>query len=171
MCNGVVRSRTAALYCHRRVNGGSSDKDSLATLVHRSVLTQHSLPTWVASVSNRLGIRRCHQLRYCDIKKATKQGTLLHTKEWIDKLKTFNKCQILDLAKAGSISKIFTCIQGLWVITQAITRIYRHQGLAFLKVTTSAYICAVTANFGDPRPKAQNCSVSFMIACSEEEME
>ena len=101
-------------------------------------------------------IQRCHQLRYCDIKEATKQGTLLHTKEWIDELKTIKKRQLDDLAEADSITKIFTCIQGLWVLTQAVTRIYQHQGLALLEVTTSAYICCAVTAYGLWWRKPQN---------------
>ena len=111
---------------------------------------------------------RRHQLRIVDIRIATEDGKLSHAKEWIGVLERTDKSQLDDLAKSVSITKVFACIQGLWVSTQAITRIYQHQALSLLEVTTSAYICCAVAIYGFWWSKPQNCSMPLMIPCSEE---
>ena len=132
---------------------------------------------------------RRHQLRLKDIKKAVTasntaaepkdtitapgtavgiKDTLSPSKEWVEKLKHINENDIKDLAKSDSVTKFFTCFQGLWVLTQAISRIYHHQALSLLEVTTSAYICCAVAIYAFWWKKPQNCSTPIMITCSDE---
>jgi hypothetical protein len=103
-----------------------------------------------------------------DIGDATQDGKFSHTNEWIEVLRRTDKSQLDDLAKSDSITKVFACIQGLWVLSQAITRIYQHQALSLLEVTTAAYIVCAVAIYGCWWSKPQNCSVPLMIPCSDE---
>ena len=132
---------------------------------------------------------RCHQLRMEDIENAitatkisagTKDTStasdtvvkiedgLSHTAEWVRGLKLVKESDIKDLAKADSIEKLLASFQGLWVLTQAISRIYQHKALSLLEVTTSAYICCAVGIYAFWWKKPQNCSVPIMITCSGE---
>ena len=119
---------------------------------------------------------RCHQLRTEDIEKAiTASNTaikikdaLSHSKEWVQELERVNENDIKDLAKSDSVTKFFACFQGLWVLTQAISRIYQHKALFLLEVTTSAYICCAVGIYAFWWEKPQNCSTPIMITSSDE---
>ena len=93
---------------------------------------------------------------------------LLHSKEWVRELKLVNESDIKDLAKSDSIEKLLASFQGLWVLTQAISRIYQHKALSLLEVTTSAYICCAVGIYAFWWKKPQNCSLPIMITCSDE---
>ena len=132
---------------------------------------------------------KCHQLRIQDIKNAitasntaarikdavTASNTateirdaLLHSEEWVRELKLVKESDIKDLAKSDSIEKLLASFQGLWVLTQAISRIYQHKALSLLEVTTNAYICCAVGIYAFWWKKPQNCSVPIMITCSDE---
>ena len=96
-----------------------------------------------------------------------KEG-LLHSDEWVRELKLVKESDIKDLAKSDSIEKLLASFQGLWVLTQAISRIYQHKALSLLEVTTSAYICCAVFIYALWWKKPQNCSVPIMITCSDE---
>ena len=99
---------------------------------------------------------------------ARKKCALSHSKEWVQELKLIKESDIEDLARSDSVTKFFACFQGLWVLTQAISRIYQHQALSLLEVTTSAYICCAVGIYAFWWKKPQNCSVPIMITCSDE---
>ena len=133
---------------------------------------------------------RCHQLIDEDIENAitalktaeetsntitasdtvteTKDVVLLPIEEWVQKLKLVKESDIEDLAKSNSIEKLLASFQGLWVLTQAISRIHQHKALSLLEVTTSAYICCAVGIYALWWKKPQNCSVPIMITCSDE---
>ena len=119
---------------------------------------------------------RCHQLQIEDIENAiTASNTaarskvgLSHSEEWVRELKLVKESDIEDLRKSDSITKFFACFQGLWVLTQAISRIYQHKALSLLEVTTSAYICCAVGIYAFWWKKPQNCSAPIMITCSDE---
>ena len=96
------------------------------------------------------------------------KDALLHSQEWVRELKLVKESDIKDLAKSASIEKLLASFQGLWVLTQAISRIYQHKALSLLEVTTIAYICCALAIYALWRKKPQNCSVPIMSTCSEE---
>ena len=96
------------------------------------------------------------------------KDTLLHSEEWIRELKLVKESDIEDLAKSDSIEKLLASFQGLWVLTQVISRIYQHHALSLLEVTTSAYICCAVGIYAFWWKKPQNCSVPIMITCSDE---
>ncbi len=120
--------------------------------------------------------RRYHQLRREDFRNAVTaskattgiEDTLSHSEEWIRELKLIEESHIKDLAKSDSITKFFACFQGLWVLTQAISRIHQHEALSLLEVTTSAYICCAVGIYALWWKKPQNCSAPIMITCSDE---
>ena len=96
-----------------------------------------------------------------------KEG-LFHCDEWVRELKLVKESDMKDLAKSDSIEKLLASFQGLWVLTQAISRIYQHKALSLLEVTTSAYICCAVCIYALWWKKPQNCSVPIMITCSDE---
>ena len=96
------------------------------------------------------------------------KDALLHTEEWVPELKLVKESDIKDLAKADLIEKLLASFQGLWVLTQAISRIYQHEALSLLEVTTSAYICCAVGIYAFWWGKPQNCSMPIMITCSDE---
>ena len=95
------------------------------------------------------------------------KDALSHSAEWVQELKRIKESDIEDLAKSDSVTKFFACFQGLWVLTQAISRIYQHKALSLLEVTTSAYICCAVGIYAFWWKKPQNCSVPIMITCSD----
>ena len=88
----IVRSRTRACvmallapelllyFATNELMGARQTKTALQRLSIDLSLT-HAFFFNMGGFCLKSPIRRCHQLRCCDIKKATKQGTLLHTKE------------------------------------------------------------------------------------------
>ena len=131
---------------------------------------------------------RCHQLGSEEIEKAVTasdttagindaitvsdtavdiKDALSHSAEWVQELKRIKESDIEHLAKSDSVTKFFACFQGLWVLTQAISRIYQHKALSLLEVTTSAYICCAVGIYVFWWKKPQNCSVPIMITCSD----
>ena len=122
---------------------------------------------------------RCHQLRREDMDRAITapnnlfeiKGELSYSEEWVQELKRIKENDIKDLAKSDSVTKFFACFQGLWVLTQAISRIYQHKALSLLEVTTSAYICCAIGIYAFWWKKPQNCSVPIVITCSDEAIE
>ena len=84
---------------------------------------------------------------------------LSHTAEWVRGLKLVKESGIKDLAKSDSIEKLLASFQGLWVLTQAVSRTYQHKALSLLEVTTSAYICCAVGIYAFWWKKPQNCSV------------
>ena len=132
---------------------------------------------------------RCHQLKTEDIEIAiaaletaakTKdtitasdtavevKDALLPSEEWVRELSLVKESDIKDMAKSDSIEKLLASFQGLWVLTQAISRIYQHKALSLLEVTTSAYICCAVGIYAFWWKKPQNCSMPIMITCSDE---
>ena len=99
---------------------------------------------------------------------AREKHALSHSEEWVREIKLIKESNIEDLAKSDSVTKFLACFQGLWVLTQAITRIYQHKALSLLEVTTSAYICCAVGIYAFWWKKPQNCSVPIMITCSDE---
>lgn len=117
-----------------------------------------------------------HQLQSRDIRNAVTasnnaagiKNLLSHSEEWVRELKLIKESDIEDLAKSDSIEKLLASVQGLWVLTQAISRIYQHKALSLLEVTTSAYICCAVGIYAFWWKKPQNCSAPIMITCSDE---
>ena len=96
------------------------------------------------------------------------KDALLHSEEWVRKLLSIEENDIEDLAKSDSLEKVLACFQGLWVLTQAISRIYQHRALSLLEVTTNAYICCAIGSYALWWKKPQNCSRPIMVTCSDE---
>lgn len=99
---------------------------------------------------------------------ARKKHALSHSEEWVREVKLIKESNIEDLARSDAVTKFFACFQGLWVLTQAITRIYQHKALSLLEVTTSAYICCAVGIYAFWWKKPQNCSAPITITCSDE---
>ena len=90
--------------------------------------------------------------------------------EWLSKLEKIDEDDINDHAKSNSLTKFIACGQALWLVTQVFTRIYQHQGVTLLEVSTSAYVaCALTAYaFWWKKPQSSTLPITF--ACAAEEL-
>lgn len=87
---------------------------------------------------------------------------------WLPKLEKVQEVHINDHAKSNTLTKFIGCGQALWLVTQVITRVYQHQAVTLLEVSTLAYAaCALTAYFAWWK-KPQNSTVQITIHCSTE---
>ena len=89
---------------------------------------------------------------------------------WLSKLKTIKDTDINDYAKSNSITKFIACGQAVWLVTQVLTRLFQHQAVTLLEVSTTAYTaCALTAYVAWWK-KPQNATVPITIHLSTEDL-
>ena len=89
-----------------------------------------------------------------------------HSLDWLPKLEKVKEADINDHAKSNTLMKFMACGQALWLVTQVVARVYRHQAVTLLEVSTLAYaICALTA-YAAWWKKPQNCTLPITILCS-----
>ena len=87
---------------------------------------------------------------------------------WLSELEKVQEVRINDHAKSNPLTKLVACGQALWLVTQAISRIYQHHAVTLLEVSTVAYAaCALTAYVAWWK-KPQNSTVPVTIPCSAE---
>ncbi len=60
--------------------------------------------------------------------------------DWIDKLMIFNEDDIIAVSKADSLTKMITCFQALWFVTQVVSRLVENRAVTLLEVSTCAYV-------------------------------
>ena len=103
------------------------------------------------------------QLDMDDLRSATSASV-----DWFSNLENISEDQINDHAKSNPLTKFIACGQTLWLVTQVVTRVYKHQAVTLLEVSTSAYVaCALTAYlFWWKKP--QNPTLPITILCPEE---
>ena len=110
------------------------------------------------------GVRR--QLRDNDVTNAISTPS---ASEWLSKLKAVKDADINDHAKSNILAKFIACGQAIWLVTQVLTRLYQHQAVSLLEVSTTAYAaCALTAYIAWWK-KPQNAILPVMIPCTAEE--
>lgn len=74
---------------------------------------------------------------------------------------------IKALSKSDTLAKCVACGQGLWLVTQVVSRLFQHQAVTLLEVTTTGYVfCAVGAYMAWWK-KPQGCSVPIVLPCSD----
>ena len=111
------------------------------------------------------GLRR--QFDHLDIRSANMMSS---APNWLSKLKTVKEADIDDHAKSNSLAKFITCGQAVWLVTQVLTRLFQHQAVTLLEVSTTAYTaCALTAYVAWWQ-KPQNATVPITIYHSAEEL-
>ena len=164
------------------LTGAYTTKKKLQKLSIDATLT-HGFFLQMGGICLRAPPGRCHQLRMEDIEKvitasntaAESKNTigasdtlvgvndsLWHSEGWIREFKLINEQDI-----EGLTEKVFACFQGLWVLTQVISRIYQHEALSLLEVTASAYICCAFGSYAFWWKKPQNCRAPIMITCED----
>ena len=90
--------------------------------------------------------------------------------DWHAKLEKVDEAHINDYAKSNTLTKLIACGQSLWLATQVISRLFQHQAITLLEVSTVAYAaCALTA-YAAWWKKPQNASLPITIPCSTEEI-
>lgn len=86
----------------------------------------------------------------------------------LPKLEKVTDVHINDHAKSNALTKIIACGQALWLVTQVLSRVYQHQAVTLLEVSTLAYAaCALTA-YAAWWKKPQNSTLPITILCSAE---
>ncbi len=91
--------------------------------------------------------------------------------DWVDKLMIFNEDDIFAVSKADSLTKMITCFQALWFVTQVISRLVEDRAVTLLEVSTCAYVLSAFIAYLCWWKKPQNCSIPLMIDCSDEATE
>lgn len=89
--------------------------------------------------------------------------------DWLQKLKEVEDFQINDHATSSPLTKFIACSQALWLVTQVITRVCRHQAVTLLEVSTLAYAACALIAYVAWWKKPQNATLPIMIPCSDED--
>lgn len=93
-----------------------------------------------------------------------------HPQDWVLELENLTEDQIKDLAKSDTLSKLITCGQALWLVTQIISRVCQHQAVTLLEVSTCAYVSCALLSYAAWWKKPQGCTSPIMITCSDDAM-
>ena len=109
--------------------------------------------------------------RQLTIQKHIRTSVLPHCEEWVRGLGTISEEQIDDLAKTDLLTKLFTCAQALWLMTQVVSRLSENQAVTLLEVTSIAYACCALVAYAAWWKKPQNCTSPAMIVCSGKAIE
>ena len=112
-------------------------------------------------------------LRTSDVVKAmkassdTSKPTTTHS-SWISELENLTEDQIKDLASSDTLTKLITCGQALWLVTQVVSRLCQHQALTLLEVSTCAYVSCALFSYVAWWKKPQACKSPIFLNCSDE---
>lgn len=87
---------------------------------------------------------------------------------WVSELEKLTEDQILDLAKSDTLTKLIACGQTLWLVTQVVSRLFQHQAVTLLEVSTCAYVLCALLSYAAWWKKPQGCTSPIMILCSDE---
>ena len=91
-----------------------------------------------------------------------------HSLDWLSKLQKVSEDQIQGHAKSNRLTKLISCVQTLWLVTQVISRACQHQAITLLEISATAYaVCALVAYVAWWK-KPQSCDLPIMIPCSDE---
>ena len=97
-------------------------------------------------------------------------STIADTADWLRELEKVEEHHINDHAKSNPLTKFIACGQALWLVTQIISRVYQHEAITLLEVSTAAYAaCALTAYLAWWK-KPQNPVLPIMIHCPDDEI-
>ena len=95
-------------------------------------------------------------------------SAITESPEWLSKLENVEEDHINDHAKSNPLTKSIACGQALWLVTQVISRVYQHQAVTLLEVSTTAYAaCALTAYIAWWK-KPQSPTLPITILCPDE---
>lgn len=88
--------------------------------------------------------------------------------EWLPKLKAVTKEHIDDHAKSNILTKVITCGQALWSVTQIVSRVCQNQAVTLLEVSTLAYAAFALTAYIAWWKKPQNPTLPIKISCADE---
>ena len=97
----------------------------------------------------------------------TSHGHGKQTPDWVSELEKLTKGQIEDLAKSDALSKLIACGQALWLVTQVVSRLFQHQAVTLLEISTCAYVSCALLSYAAWWHKPQGCVSPIMISCSD----
>ncbi|KAL9064720.1 MAG: hypothetical protein Q9161_008691 [Pseudevernia consocians] len=88
--------------------------------------------------------------------------------DWLPKLEEVTDVHINDHAKSNTLTKKIACGQALWLVTQVVSRVYQHQAVTLLEVSTLAYAACASTAYVAWWKKPQNTTLPITILCSAE---
>ena len=88
--------------------------------------------------------------------------------DWMSELEELTTDQIKDLAKSDTLTKLIACGQALWLVTQVVSRLFQHQAVTLLEVSTCAYVSCALLSYAAWWKKPQACVSPIMITCSDD---
>lgn len=89
---------------------------------------------------------------------------------WVLELTKLTEDEVKDVAKSDTLSKLITCGQALWLVTQVVSRVCQHQAVTLLEVSTCAYVSCALLSYAAWWKKPQGCTSPIMITCSDDAM-
>ena len=89
--------------------------------------------------------------------------------DWLSKLKAVEDTDINNYAKPNPSAKFIACGQAVWLAIQVLTRLYQHQAVTLLELSTTAYAACALTGYVAWWKKPQNATVPITIHCSTEE--
>ncbi|KAF6224633.1 hypothetical protein HO173_012976 [Letharia columbiana] len=97
------------------------------------------------------------------------KGTGHRSPDWLSKLEEVEESHINDHAMSSPLTKFIACSQALWMVTQVIARVCRHQAVTLLEVSTLAYAACALIAYVAWWEKPQNATLPIIIPCFDED--
>ncbi|KAK4691579.1 hypothetical protein P7C71_g5445, partial [Lecanoromycetidae sp. Uapishka_2] len=111
----------------------------------------------------------CHPLLKYDIHRLTHNYSRLF-EDPVTQVKAISQDQIDDCANADTFTKLIACVQGIWLMSQVISRLCQHRAVTLLEVSSTAYVCCAIIAYVAWWKKPQDCNLPIFITCSDEAM-
>ena len=114
---------------------------------------------------------RFHQLEPTDFIDLDESRTAVivseRGKRLLNDMNKISEEDIKDLAKSDTLAKCLACGQGLWLVTQVVSRLFQHQAVTLLEVTTTGYVFCAVGAYAAWWKKPQGCSVPIVLPYSD----
>ncbi len=88
--------------------------------------------------------------------------------DWMSELEELTADQINDLAKSDTLTKLIACGQALWLVAQVVSRLFDHQAVTLLEVSTCAYVSCALLSYAAWWKRPQACVSPILITCSDD---
>lgn len=110
---------------------------------------------------------RFHQLEPKDFLTLNESRTAIIVSErgkgLLNDISKISEEDIKDRSKSDTLAKCVACGQGLWLVTQVVSRLFQHQAVTLLEVTTTGYVFCAIAAYTAWWKKPQGCSVPIVL--------
>ena len=89
--------------------------------------------------------------------------------DWVHRLRETREATVLDLAKSDGFTKLATCVQALWLLTQVISRWIQGLSATLLEISSIAFVVCGMLAYGAWWKRPQDCMSPIIFDCSEQE--